>query len=553
MRTRGLVVSLIVSLCSPGLARAEDATADVCVYGGTGSGIMAAVAVAREGRSVVVVEPGRWLGGMTGGGIGTTDFGDRHGLGGLTREFFFPKDGAYPDPLGPAQPGRKVKDINWTCSQREQRDRLLALVEQHGIEVLYERRLAGVEKRGNRLVAIAVEKAPPDEYGCPVAGAVKGSASRIHAGMFLDCSYEGDLMARAGVRYAWGRESRAAYGESMAGIQLSGLAKAKIDPYVEPGDPGSGLLPGLRALGGLRRGDADKLSMGYSFRFKLIEDMYLKLPTDPKNGIEFPPLPGDYDPARYELVARAYEAGAQGNPPDIPIGKDGNTQRRWLVTTSPYGLNEGYPDGDYATRARIWKEHMNWTLGLLHFCATSERVPAAVRDRMRRARLDRSEFPDTAGWPHQLYVRIARRMVGRYVMTQQDCEGEKPPIGDAVGMGSYGIDSFPTCWAVVDGEVVTEGGNPGSGLTPSPYRIPYRSITPDERECANLLVPVCCSASYIAMSSIRMEPVYMILGESAGVAACQALAGGKPVQTIDVSKLQERLRELGQVLEYKKS
>lgn len=546
-----------LTLASP-LLRAQEAesaarpgfpeSVDVCIYGGTDAGIIAAVAVTREGRSVAVIEPGRWLGGMTGGGIGTTDFGDRRVLGGLTREFFFPKDGPYPEPLGPLQPGLAVKDRNWTCTQREHRERFLALVKKHRIPVLYEHRVARVEKDGLRLAAITVEKAPPDRFGCPTAAAVPGSERIIRARMFLDCSYEGDLMARAGVSYTWGREAAAQYGEGMAGVQLDGLVKVQLDPWVKPGDPASGLLPGVRDLSRFRKGDADKLSMGYSFRFKLIEDVFLKLPTDPANGIPIPPPPASYDPARYELAARAYEAGAQGSPPNIPISKDGNTQRKWLVTTSPYGANEHYPDGDYATRARIWREHFEWTLGLLHFCATSERVPESVREWMRRVRLDRSEFPDTEGWPHQLYVRIARRMLGRHVMTQQDCEGARPPVEDSIAMGSYGIDYFPTCWAWVDGHVITEGGNHGSGATPAPYGIAYRSITPRAEECENLLVPVCASASYIAMSSIRMEPVYMMLGESAGVAACQALAAQSTVQGLDVGALQTRLRELGQIL-----
>lgn len=521
---------------------------DVCIYGGTDAGILAAVAVAREGRSVTVIEPSRWLGGMTGGGIGTTDFGDRRALGGLTREFFFPKDGAHPDPLGAEQAGFQVKDKNWTSTQREQRERFHDLVAKHRIPVLYEHRIVRAQKEGARLESITVEKAAPGGYGCPIADALPGSERTIRAGMFLDCTYEGDLMARSGVSYAWGRESAAEYGESRAGVQHAGLVSVKIDPWVTPGVPESGLLPDVRDIRGFDKGDADTLSMGYSFRFKLIEDVFLTLSTDPANGLPLPPAPPDYHPARYELVARAYEAGAQGDPPNIPIGKDGNTQRNWLVTTSPYGLNEGYPDGDYAARARIWRAHFDWTVGLLHFCATSERVPASVREWMQSVRLDRDEFPDTDGWPHQLYIRIGRRMLGRYISTQQDCEGQRPPVEDSIAMGSYGIDYFPTCWSWVNGYVITEGGNHGSGVTPAPYGIAYRSITPRAEECGNLLVPVCSSASYIAMSSIRMEPVYMMLGESAGVAACAAIEQNLGVQDIDVFQLQAKLRGYGQVL-----
>lgn len=500
--------------------------ADVCVYAGNATGIAAAVAAAREGCRVLVVEPSRWLGGMTGGGLVHIDWGRSEAAGGSAKKIL--KDG-----LTDPQYRRMFAD----------------LAKQHGVEILYEHRVASVAKTGATITSLVLDYAPPDRFGCPIAQPKTASAVTVNARMFIDCSYEGDLMAKSGVTYTFGRESRDHYGENLAGVRPP-LAVYDIDPYVKPGDPRSGLLPLLQDYTPGPIGGADKLTMGYGFRWKF---------TLEKNQIPIEP-PADYDPFTFEIYRRAftkklnlngrrmrklgeYEVATGG----IHYPGAGNLSRS-LIAPTVFGCNAAYPDGDWPERARIWKFHQDFLRGITHFLRTDPSAPEKLKTRALIAGFDPGQFDDTAGWPHQLYVREARRMVSSYVVTQKDMEGKTDP-SDSVGLASYGVDDWPYAMHPIDGKIALQGGEYSMLYLEEThrgiYKIPYRAITPTARECRNLFVPVCCSASHIAMTSIRMEPVWMTLGEASGVAAAMALRGDLPAQHVDTATLRSKLRDLG--------
>lgn len=514
-------------------ARAADPrnrTADVCVYTGNAAGISAAIAAAREGRRVLVIEPSRWLGGMTGGGLVHIDWGRSEAAGGLARRIL--KDG---------------------LTDPQYRRRFADLAKEHGVEILYEHRVASVVKDGSTLTGITLDHAPPDRFGCPVAQAKTPGAVTVSARVFIDCSYEGDLMAKAGVSYTYGRESRDHYGENLAGVRPP-LAVYDIDPYRKLGDPRSGLLPLLQDHTPGPIGSADQLTMGYGFRWKFTLDQN-QIPIE---------RPEDYDPFTFEVYRRAfirklnlngrrmrklgeYEVATGG----IHYPGAGNLSRS-LIAPTVFGCNAAYPDGDWPTRSRIWKFHQDFLRGITHFLRTDPSAPARLKERARIAGFDPGQFDDTSGWPHQLYVREARRMVSGYIVTQRDMEGTTDPT-DSVGLASYGVDDWPYAMHPLDGKVALQGGEYSMLYLEEKhrgiYRIPYRAITPHERECRNLFVPVCCSASHIAMTSIRMEPVWMTLAEAAGVAASLAIGGELAVQRVDYAKLRAKLLLAGAVLD----
>ena len=502
----------------------EPDSSDICIYGGTASGVMAAVTVAKQKRSVIIIEPSRWLGGMTGGGLSHVDWGREKAVGGTALS---------------------ILSKNYDDAQYRQvfRD----LVKKYRIRVIHEHRVSAVQKDGASIRSITLDHAPPDALGCPVATPTKASAMTITARVFIDCSYEGDLMARAGVSYTWGRESRDEYGESLAGVRPN-LAVYEIDPYVMPGDTKSGLLPFVQDMKAQPEGSADRLTMGYGFRWKFSKDAD-RLPI---------PAPEYYDPKQWELYRRGFKNKAKIDEGRRMKGKlgfyelaggrihsigQGNLARALLAPTN-YGSNAEYPDGDYATRARIWKADQEFMRGMTHFLRTDDCVPDKFKQLATELGLQRGIFDDTQGWPHQLYVREARRIKSDYVITQKDLEGSTDPA-DSIGLASYGVDDWPYATYVHEGKVALYGGEfsmlyldeKHEGI----YKIPYRAITPKQSECTNLLVPVCVSASHIAMTSIRMEPVWMILGESAGVAAAMAVAENLPVQQIEYSQLKAKL------------
>ncbi len=535
-RRRFLVLggTTLVAAQFPLLGAASDPAlmqAEVCVYGATASGIMAAVAAAREGASVLVVEPSRWLGGMTGGGLMHIDWGREQAVGGTSR-------------------GMLKRDYN----DAQYRQAFAALLQEQAIPVLFEHRIASVQRERTTIQQVTLDWAPPDKTGCPVGVARIPNARRVRANVFLDCTYEGDLMARAGVSYTFGRESRDTYGESLAGAEPN-LAVYDIDPYVTPGNPKSGLLPRLQDIQVQPEGGPDKLTMGYGFRWKLV-DQGERLPINP---------PENYDPRTFELYRRGFtnhariDVGRRMTNPGVfescggrvhSVGA-GNLARALLAPTN-YGSNAGYPDGDYATRARIWKSEQTFMSGMTHFLRTDASVPAKLKEVALQMGFQPGIFDETGGWPHQLYVREARRMKSAYVLTQKDVAGETDP-DDSVGLASYGVDEWPYATYPFNGKVALYGGYYSmlylDAVHQGIYKIPYRAITPSLAECSNLLVPVCVSASHIAMTSLRMEPVWMILGESAGVAAAMAVKENLPVQKVDYRQLQKKLLRLNQRLD----
>lgn len=511
---------------------------DVCVYGATPAGIVAAVAAKQEGCTVVLVEPSRWVGGILGAGIKPMqDCPEPRAVGGLTKTKVFTAGGDPPS----------IRDSFARWLKEEQ------------IPVVYEHRVGRVEKENHRITRLHLEFAPPDELGVPSPASKAGSGKIVEAKVIIDASYEGDVMAGAGVKYAIGREPAETFNEKLAGVGEP-TNWLPIDPYREPGNAASGLLPLVEADHGKLKGAGDDYTQAYNFRFYVTNDPTRRAPLT---------APADYDPAQFELVGRYVQHILKGAGGDLKKAipklasifpgwrnrREYNYQRQSLVTIAPLGVSRFYQDGDWPIRAKVWRQHIDYLRGLHHFLSTDPRVPEAFRQQTAALGLDKTMHPDTQGWPNQLYVRITRRMQGPYILTHADVLN-RTQVDDAVGLALYVVDTYPVRRiAVKDPKtgalgVATEGNmfmNEAHG-NDRPYAVPYRAITPKADECENLLVPVCLSASYIAYASARMEPVFCVLGESSGVAAAQAVRGMQPVQSLDIRKLQSRLRERGQVL-----
>lgn len=549
---------------------------DLCVYGATSGGVIAAVAAARRGRAVVLVEPGRHVGGMTSGGLSLTDFGCKDSIGGLSLAFYdrvaaYYQDDDAPgsvDTAGPDHPEGR----GWTHEPHVAEGIFRDWIDEYGIRVVWNSRVSAVRRDGARIGAMTLDLAPPDERGAPAGAAAEAGYLEIEAAVFIDASYEGDLMAQAGVGYTTVRESRAQYGEPLAGLCYASRAHhshpaAFLDPYVRPGHPESGLLPLVHAapaeIAGTE-GAAAASPQSYTFRLCLVQDAGANAgnmrPVEP---------PAHYDPAHFELWGRRLEQLMAGEsaptptealyhyppyyfPPPyfeprvfkitpIPRGKTDVNHLNYL------GGSAGYAEGDWAARARIWHAHEDHQRGLLYFLRTDERIPAAVRTEIAKWGLPLDEFTDSGGWPHQLYIRESRRMLGSYVVTQQHCESGVP-CEDAIALGSHQLDSHICQLLAREGRVLYEGNF--FQAVPGPYPIPYRAIVPRRDECENLLVLFCLSASHAAYSSLRMEPVLMMLGHAAAVAADLALAENCAVQAVSMGRLQQRLRDEGQLLEY---
>ncbi|MEI8290712.1 MAG: FAD-dependent oxidoreductase [Verrucomicrobiota bacterium] len=529
----------------------ENIKTDICIYGGTAAGVAAAVQAARMGKTAVIIEPGRHLGGMTSGGLGQTDIGNKGAIGGIAREFYHRVAQHYSDTnawkFGTAADffrGKRSWEAAvsslagadatmWLFEPHVAEDILNRMVKEANVRVLYGQPLAAVKKSGARIAEITT------------------AGKTIRAGMFIDTTYEGDLMAKAGVSYTVGREANAQYNETLNGIRTNTPKHqftVAVDPYVKPGDATSGLLPFIQPGRGEDSGAGDRSVQAYNFRL-----CYTKNPANRLPHLK----PENYDPARYELLARYLEAlVAAGRKPvlrefwklDLMPNQKTDINNQGGFSTDFIGANYDYPDADYATRARIWKAHEEYIRGYLYFMATSPRVPDNIRQEMQEWGPAKDEFPDTGGWPHQLYVREARRMISDYVMTEHNCRGvaqaEQP-----VGLAAYTMDSHNCRRLAKNGRAENEGDVQIGGF--SPYPIAYRAIVPKAGECENLFVPVCLSATHIAYGSIRMEPVFMLLGQSAATAAAFAMEAGVPVQEISYEKLQARLLADQQILVWK--
>jgi len=484
----------------PAADPAQVIEADVCVYGGTPGGVSAAVQAARMGKKAVLVVFRRHVGGMTSGGLTATDIGNRKAIGGFANEIY-------------AHIG---KTSGFRPSLAE--DAFLHFLKQAGVTVYYEHRLKDVAKEGNRITSVSFE-----------------NGNSVKAKMFVDATYEGDLFAKAGISFHVGRESNATYGETINGVQFrkSHNFNVKVDPYVKPGDPSSGLLPTISAEDPGKAGEGDKKMQAYNFRFNL---------SNSPERIPFP-KPEGYDRGRYAVYERYVKASPK---PPIPFQlHNGDCNNTGGFSTDHIGANYGWPEGGYEAREKMFQDHVNYQQGLAWFAANDSEMPQEIRDKVSAFGLLKGEFPETGGWPHELYVREGRRMVSDYVMTEHECTSRKIPE-DSVGLAAYTMDSHNTQRVVIDGAVRNEGDV--QTRVPRPYSVSYRSIVPKESECANLLVSVCLSSSHMAYGSIRMEPVFMILGQSAGTAASMAIDGGIAVQKVDYAKLKERLLADKQIL-----
>ncbi len=525
--------------------------ADICVFGGTSAGIVAAVQARRMGKSVILVEAGGHAGGLTTGGLGATDIGNKAAIGGLAREFYHriaahysqaaawtrEESGGYFTRHGSSQ--TQAADLvstnatMWTFEPHVAAQVYREMLAEAGIEMRLQQKLAAVEKQGTRITEIRME-----------------NGNVFRAKMFIDASYEGDLMARAGVTCRIGREANAQYGETLDGIRASTPKHqflVPVDPYVKPGDPASGLLPFIQAGDGGRAGEGDQRIQAYNYR--------LCFTTVPENRLPVTPPP-NYNPADYELLARYIEALVKAGHPPVPSdfwnpiwmpNQKTDINNNGPFSTDFIGMNWNYPEADYATREHIAKEHENYTRGLLTFLATSPRVPEALRREFARWGPCKDEFTDNGGWPPQMYVREARRMVSGYVMTEKNCRGTEV-AADSVGLAAYNMDSH-NCQRIVKNGHAENEGDVQVGA-PTPYPIAFRAVVPRAGECANLLAPVCLSATHIAYGSIRMEPVFMVLGQSAATAAAQAIDQGVAVQQIDYAALRARLLADRQILDW---
>lgn len=542
-----LGILAIVGMALP--AAVPTYSADIVVYGGTAGGIAAAVQASRDGKSVILLEFGTHLGGLTSGGLGATDIGSKAAIGGIAREFYeriyahYAKPEAWtwtkPDASETAGQERNVDPVvqktgrptKWTFEPHVAMDVFKKMLAEAKVKSLFGQRLASVKKDGARITEIVME-----------------NGNVFRAKMFIDASYEGDLMARAGVSYHVGREGNAAYGETLNGVRAETpyhQFTVAVDPYIEPGDPKSGLLPFVQPGDGGMAGSGDRCVQAYNFRLCMTRVAANKVPWAKPPG---------YDEKQYELLARYLEAcaaagslpsvGGLMNPVMMPNGKT-DTNNNGPFSTDFIGRNYDYPNGDYATRERIWKEHENYIRGFLYFLATSLRVPQKLRDEMNEWGLAKDEFVETGHFPPQMYVREARRMVSDYVMTEHDCRWTRT-VEDGVGLGAYGMDSH-NCQRIVKNGRAENEGDVQVGVQ-GPYPISYRSIVPKAAQCENLFVPVCLSASHIAYGSIRMEPVFMILGQSSAAAAAIAIDDGVTVQKVPYIKLKTKLLALGQII-----
>lgn len=524
-------------------------SADIVIYGGTSAGVIAAVQAKRMGKSVIIVCPDTHLGGLSSGGLGFTDTGDKSVIGGLSREFYqriwkhYNNPGAWrwqkKEEYGNKGQGTPAIDGDqrtmWIFEPHAAEQVFEDFVKEYKIQVDRDQwldRERGVKKTGDRITSIRM------------------LSGRTYTGkMFIDATYEGDLMAAANVDYHVGREARTVYDENWNGVQTGvlhhrhhfGVLKEKISPYVIPGDPSSGVLPRISTEPPGEYGSGDRKVQAYCYRYCVTDH--------PDNLIPFP-KPAGYDPRQYELLVRVYQAGWRetfDKFDPIPNRKT-DSNNHGPFSTDNIGMNYDYPEASYERRRQILKEHTTYQQGWLYFIANDPRVPADVQKEMRRWGLAIDEFKDNGGWPHQIYVREARRMIGKYVMTENELL-KKRPTPESVGMGSYGIDSHNIQRYITPEGYVQNEGDIGVS-TKGPYEIAYGSLVPKPGQCANLLVPVCVSATHIAFGSIRMEPVFMILGQSAATAAHFALEKGCSVQDVSYAELRQQLVKDGQVLAF---
>lgn len=513
----------------------ETIVVDICVYGASSAGVIAAVEASERGKSVVLLQPGKFVGGLTSGGLGWTDHGKAHVIGGKSREFYRRCGKAYGKPE------------EWYFEPKVATAVYHDWLKSAGVEPMFGHYLDTVETTGGKVTQISL------------LGGLK-----VKAKVFIDASYEGDLMAKAGVSYHVGREDNTVYGETLNGAQVRNhhqFLPTYIDPYIEEGNPSSGLLPQVEAIDmKARQGKGDHRVQAYNFRICMTDDPALKIAWE---------RPANYDPTQY-ILAQRWFAGEKdkyneqlrvhdGVPSKVPAKFDifpnntkaghhkTDTNNHGPISSDFIGMSWNWAEGSYETRETLFQAHVTYQKGLYWFLANDAGVPERYRTAYGTWGLAKDEFVSTGGWSPQLYIREARRMVSDYVATEHDCMHTRK-CEDPVGMGSYQLDSHNcTRFVTAEGKVMNEGD---VQVAPKgPYGISYRSIVPKRGQATNLLVPVCCSTSHIAYGSVRMEPVFMILGESAAIAACLAIDASQSVQDVPYAKLRAELDKAQQVLE----
>lgn len=534
----------LLTACARKSSNPNEFSADIIIYGGTSAAITAAVEAVQSGKTVVVVSPDTHLGGLSSNGLGFTDTGDKSAIGGLAREFYHRVWLHYNDSSAwQWQKHSEYGNKGQGTVAMDGENRTMWIFEPHVAEQVFEDFIA------ENKITVYRDEWLDRENGVTKAGAAiksfKTLSGKVFSGrMFVDATYEGDLMAAAGVSYHVGREACTEYNETWNGVQAGVYQhphyfRNKIDPYQTPGKPESGLLYGISPEPIGENCTGDHKIQAYCFR--------LCMSNHPGNRVAFP-RPANYDSSRYELLVRIFDAGWREwfQKYDLIPNRKTDTNNHGPFSTDFIGMNYDYPEASYERRKEIVQAHEDYQKGLLWFVANDPRVPKEIQEEMQKWGLAKDEFTDNGNWPHQIYVREARRMVGEYVASENDVLA-KQVVPDPVGMGSYAMDSHNVQrYVTAEGFVQNEGD---IGVSPkAPYSISYRSMTPKRGECHNLLVPVCVSATHIAYGSIRMEPVFMILGQSAAKAACLAIDAEQAVQDVPYEILKAELLKQNQVL-----
>lgn len=505
---------------------------DLCIYGATSAGVIGAKIAREQGLRVVLLQPGNFVGGMSSGGLGWTDYGKKYVIGGASRQFYRDVGREY---------GMEAEE--WLFEPGVARRVFESYLNRGGITLRLRQFLDTVVAEAGRIREVRML-----------------GGLRVRAAYFMDATYEGDLLAKAGVSHHIGREANGVYGETINGVQIRQTHQftAPVDPYVREGDPRRGTLPGVRQEDAAQAGSGDSMIQAYNFRMCMTEDPELRIPWEKPEG---------YNPAEYELARRWFRHPQAGYNALLMPEDDGDrvlphkfdfltprtaagflktdTNNHGPLSSDFIGRNWAWPGADYATREQIFQAHVTYQKGLYWFMANDAAVPENIRRAHHRFGLAADEFPETGHWPNQLYVREARRMVSDFVLCERDTQHQRQ-AEDPVGMGSYQMDSHNCQRIIRDGRVLNEGD---VQLKPAgPYPVSYRSIVPRRGECENLAVPVCISASHIAFGSVRMEPVFMVLAESAALAIALAMPEKAALQDVPYAKLLPRLREARQVL-----
>lgn len=516
LQLRMLVIGILVFIVPAHSQSPRPVQVDVCIYGATSAGIIAAYTAKKMHRSVLVIEPGKHIGGLTSGGLGFTDIGNKYAVSGLGLDFY-------------RKVGKKYgKFESWIFEPHVAKEVFMQYIKSAKIDVALGHTLESVRSEFGYIKELELNYI--NEEG-------KITTKKVEAKMFIDCSYEGDLMAKANVSFTVGRESNNMYNETINGVQLRDKHQFPdgIDPYKIPGKPESGLLWGISEAPLFPNGSADTKVQAYNYRICLTDD--------PANRIDIT-RPEGYDSTMYELLLRllakkpAASLGAILKIDRMPNHKT-DINNNGPFSTDMIGMNYKYPESNYEKREVIKKQHESYVKGLLYFIGHDPRMPENLRKEMLAWGYPKDEFTDNNNFTPQMYVREARRMISAYVMTEANCLG-KEVVSDGIGMAAYTMDSHNAQRVVVNKMVKNEGDVQVGGF--GPYPISYRSIIPRSKEIKNLLVPVCLSASHIAYGSIRMEPVFMVLGQAAATAASMALEGKLDVQEVNVQQLQQALK-----------